>query len=74
MSTGKNRYYLRSRIAEARFRRLARAFAMNLTATDAAEQRDIAELPFRSISAKDAYMPVKLFFEAQFNSCSPAAL
>ena len=37
MSTGKNRYYRRSRITEPVFRRLIKAFAMDLTATDAAE-------------------------------------
>ncbi|MBL4885827.1 MAG: IS1595 family transposase [Planctomycetaceae bacterium] len=37
MKTGKNRYYKNSRIAEAKFRQLLKAFAMDLTATDAAE-------------------------------------
>lgn len=37
MSTTKNRYYRRSRIAEKQFRRLIKAFAMDLTATDSAE-------------------------------------
>jgi len=37
MNTGKNRYYRRSQIAEKVFRRLIRAFAMDLTATNAAE-------------------------------------
>ena len=37
METRKNRYYRRSRIAEKQFRRLIKAFAMDLTATDAAE-------------------------------------
>jgi len=37
MKTGKNRYYKNSRIPEAKFRQLLKAFAMDLTATDAAE-------------------------------------
>jgi transposase-like protein len=37
LKQGKNRYYARSRISEKVFRRLIRAFAMDLTATDAAE-------------------------------------
>lgn len=37
MKTGKNRYYKNSRITEAKFRQLLKAFSMDLTATDAAE-------------------------------------
>ena len=37
MKSGKNRYYQRSKISEARFRRLMRAFALDLMATDAAQ-------------------------------------
>jgi transposase-like protein len=34
---GKNRYYRRSKISEAKFRQLVRLFALDLTATDAAQ-------------------------------------
>ena len=34
---GKNRYYRRSKISEAKFRQVVRLFAMDLTATDTAE-------------------------------------
>ena len=54
MSTGKNRYYRRSRIAEAKFRRLIRAFAMGLTATDAAE---LTGLSLRSVN--DIYLKLR---------------
>ena len=36
-STPRNRYYRRSHLSEAKFRRVARLFALDLTATDAAE-------------------------------------
>ncbi|MEM9882610.1 MAG: IS1595 family transposase [Planctomycetota bacterium] len=54
MSVNKNRYYRRSRIAEARFRRLIRAFAMDLTATDAAE---LTGLSVRSVN--DIYLRLR---------------
>ena len=38
----KNRYYRRSRISEAKFRQLARCFAMDLTATVTAEMTGIS--------------------------------
>jgi len=47
METRKNRYYRRSRIAEPIFRRLIKAFAMDLTATDAAE---LTGLSVRSVN------------------------
>ncbi|MEM9346428.1 MAG: IS1595 family transposase [Planctomycetota bacterium] len=47
MKTRKNRYYRRSRIAEPIFRRLIKAFAMDLTATDAAE---LTGLSVRSVN------------------------
>ena len=47
MNTRKNRYYRRSRIAEPIFRRLIKAFAMDLTATDAAE---LTGLSVRSVN------------------------
>jgi hypothetical protein len=36
MSTGKNKYYVRSHISEKLFRRLIRLFALDLTASEAA--------------------------------------
>lgn len=54
MNAAKNRYYRRSRIAEARFRRLIRAFAMDLTATDAAE---LTGLSLRSVN--DIYLKLR---------------
>lgn len=47
MNTGKNKYYRRSRISAKVFRRLIRAFAMDLTATDAAE---LTGLSVRSVN------------------------
>ena len=54
MKSGKNRYYRRSRISEARFRRLLRAFALDLTATDAAQ---LTGLSARRIN--DVYLKVR---------------
>lgn len=54
MYTGKNRYYRRSRIAEPTFRRLIKAFAMDFTATDAAE---LTGLSVRS--ANDIYLKIR---------------
>jgi len=51
MSASKNRYYRRSRISEWRFRGLIKAFAMDLTATDAAE---LTGLSVRSVN--DIYL------------------
>ncbi|WP_339344218.1 IS1595 family transposase [uncultured Alcanivorax sp.] len=48
MNTGKNRYYKFSKISEARFRRLLRAYAMDLTASDAARLTGIS---LRSVNA-----------------------
>ena len=39
----KNRYYFRSRIAEAKFRQIIRFFAMDFTASDAAKLTNIAK-------------------------------
>lgn len=47
MKQGKNRYFKRSRIAEAPFRRLVRLFALDLTASDTAR---ITGLSVRSIN------------------------
>src|SRR5688500_6560617 len=54
MKPGKNRYYRRSRISESRFRRLLRAFALDLTATDAAQ---LTGLSVRRIN--DVYLKVR---------------
>lgn len=54
MSTSKNRYYRRSRISEKVFRGLIKAFAMDLTATDAAE---LTGLSVRS--ANDIYLKIR---------------
>lgn len=54
MKSGKNRYYRRSRISEARFRRLLRAFALDLTATAAAQ---LTGLSIRRIN--DVYLKVR---------------
>jgi len=48
MKQGKNRYYKRSRIAEAPFRRLIRAFALDFTASDAAR---LTGLSVRSVNS-----------------------
>lgn len=47
MATGKNKYYVRSRISEWVFRRLIRAFALDLTATKAAA---VTGLSVRSVN------------------------
>ena len=52
MYTAKNKYYLRSRISEKVFRRLIRAFAMDLTATDAAELTGLSVRSVNSIYLK----------------------
>lgn len=54
MKAGKNRYYRRSRISEAKFRELMRAFALDLTASDAAE---LTGLSTRRIN--DIYLKVR---------------
>lgn len=54
MNTRKNRYYRRSRIAEPTFRRLIKAFAMDLTATDTAE---LTGLSVRAVN--DIYLKIR---------------
>jgi hypothetical protein len=44
--TGKNKYYRRSKIGQSKFRQLLRLFALDLTATDAAQ---LCHLSVRSI-------------------------
>lgn len=66
MSTGKNRYYRRSRISEWKFRRLIRAFAMDLTATDAAE---LTGLSLRSVN--DIYLKIRRRIAGHCEAQSP---
>lgn len=47
MKQGKNRYYIRSRISEAKFRQLIKLFAMDLTASDTAR---LTGLSVRSVN------------------------
>ena len=47
MNTGKNKYYVRSHVSEKAFRRLIRAFALDLTATKAAA---VTGLSVRSVN------------------------
>lgn len=54
MYKGKNRYYKFSKISEARFRRLLKAFAMYLTATDTAK---LTGLTIRSVN--DIYFKIR---------------
>lgn len=54
MPTPKNRYYRRSRISEKRFRCLIKAFAMDFTATDAAE---LTGLSVRSVN--EIYLKIR---------------
>lgn len=54
MSASKNRYYRRSRISEKVFRGLIKAFAMDLTATDAVE---LTGLSVRSVN--DIYLKIR---------------
>ena len=48
----KNRYYLRSKITEAKFRQIIRFFAMDFTATDTAELTNISVRSINSIFIK----------------------
>ncbi len=48
MSTGQNKYYVRSHISEKLFRRLIRIFALDLTATEAAA---VTGLSVRSVNS-----------------------
>lgn len=66
MKTTKNRYYRRSRISEKVFRGLVRAFAMDLTATDAAE---LTGLSVRSVN--DIYLKLRRRIAAHCEAQSP---
>ena len=48
MFTGRNKYYVRSHISQSRFRKLIRAFALDLTATEAAV---LTALSLRSVNS-----------------------
>jgi transposase len=63
---GKNRYYRRSKLSEAKFRQLLRYFAMDLTATDAAS---LCGLSVRSVNA--IYLRVRARMAAHCESASP---
>jgi len=52
MYKGKNRYYKNSRISEARFRRLMKAIALDLTASDAARLTGISTRSVNTIFIK----------------------
>ena len=54
---GRNRYYHHSKISEAKFRHLLRLFAMDLTATDAAQ---LCGLSVRSVNALYQRMRIRL--------------
>ena len=66
MNKGKNRYYKFSKISEARFRRLLRAFAMDLTASDAARLTGIS---LRSVNA--IYLKIRRRVAAYCEEQSP---
>jgi transposase len=66
MKCRKNRYYRRSRISERVFRRLVKAFAMDLTATDAAE---LTGLSLRSVNP--IYLKLRRRIAAHCESASP---
>ena len=66
MDSCKNRYYRRSRISERFFRRLIKAFAMDLTATDAAE---LTALSVRSVN--DIYLKLRRRIAAHCEAQSP---
>ena len=68
MKTGKNRYYRRSRIAEPLFRRLVKAFALDLTASDAAR---VTGLSLRSCN--DIYLKLRRMIARHCESQSPLA-
>ena len=63
--TGKNKYFRRSKISEAKFRRLLRLFAMDLTATDTAQ---LCNLSVRSVNAIYQRIRVRLAQECATQS------
>lgn len=65
---GKNRYYRRSKISEAKFRQLLRLFAMDLTASDAAQ---LCALSVRSTN--EIYQRIRLRLAQDCAARSPFA-
>ena len=63
--TGKNKYFRRSKISEAKFRQLLRLFAMDLTATDTAQ---LCNLSVRSVNAIYQRIRVRLAQECAAQS------
>ena len=63
--TGKNKYFRRSKISEAKFRQLLRLFAMDLTATDTAQ---LCNLSVRSVNAIYQRIRVRLAQECATQS------
>lgn len=63
--TGKNKYFRRSKISEAKFRQLLRLFAMDLTATDTAQ---LCNLSVRSVNAIYQRIRVRLVQECATQS------
>ena len=66
--SGKNKYYSRSKISEAKFRQLLRLFALDLTASDAAQ---LCGLSLRSTN--DIYQRIRLRMAQDCASRSPFA-
>ena len=64
--SGKNKYYSRSKISEAKFRQLLRLFALDLTASDAAQ---LCGLSLRSTN--DIYQRIRLRMAQDCASRSP---
>ncbi len=56
MDSLKNRYYHRSRISERVFRRLLKAFAMDLTATD-----DVVQIPVSVPAGANVWLTAQWF-------------
>ena len=63
---GKNKYYRHSKISEAKFRQLLRLFAMDLTATDAAQ---LSGVSVRSVNA--VYQRIRIRLARQCAAQSP---
>jgi transposase len=68
MFTGKNKYYVRSHISQSRFRRLIRAFALDLTASEAAA---ITGISVRSVN--NIYLQLRRRIAAWCEAQSPFA-
>lgn len=68
MFTGKNKYYFRSHISQSRFRKLMRAFALDLTATETAV---LTGLSLRSVNS--IYLKLRRRIAAWCEAQSPFA-